>query len=355
MSLRRSPADAGASVPPAVLRSSTNRPPTRGLTEGAILAGLTAVVAAAGLVIPPIGILLAPLPLMLLVIRWGMRTGVLAGIVASLILLQFFGPLMALSGATIFAPIGLTLGWGVRRGSSAQITILAGSAAFLGSMLAGVALAYLVLHQNILGQLIQVQIKGFQMAMGPLERLGAPQQQLDDMRLLFSPYCGEHHCFVPIMQQFLQTVFPTLLALAALFWTFLCYTVGRSVLRRIGHEIPQVPGMLTWRLSPQLAMGLLWTSAALSVVSLWVPQLAGVVLNAVILNLFLFAFLGVLVGIAWMTKWHFPRLVQVIAVMFVITAQTLLPILALAILGMLDTWYDYRRLTRPQAPAGAQQ
>src|ERR1700737_1864562 len=70
---------------------------TRGLTEGAILAALAAVIAAAGLVLPPVAILLAPVPVMLLVIRWGLRTGVLATVVAGLILLQFFGPLVAFS------------------------------------------------------------------------------------------------------------------------------------------------------------------------------------------------------------------------------------------------------------------
>ena len=75
---------------------------------------------------PFVGILLAPIPLMLLVIRWGLRTAVLAAIVAGLILLQFFGPVNAVSMGGIFAPLGLALGWGVRRRIGAPLTVLAG-------------------------------------------------------------------------------------------------------------------------------------------------------------------------------------------------------------------------------------
>ena len=56
-----------------------SRGPTRGLTEGAILAALTVIVAAVGLITPLVGVLLAPLPIMLLVIRWGLRIAVLPG------------------------------------------------------------------------------------------------------------------------------------------------------------------------------------------------------------------------------------------------------------------------------------
>ncbi|TMI77597.1 MAG: DUF2232 domain-containing protein, partial [Bacillati bacterium ANGP1] len=113
-----------STVRPAAARPGAALRPARGLTEGAILAALSAVAAIVGLVAPFVGILLAPIPLMLLVIRWGLRTAVLAAIVAGLILLQFFGPLNAVSMGGIFAPLGLALGWGVRRRIGAPLTVL---------------------------------------------------------------------------------------------------------------------------------------------------------------------------------------------------------------------------------------
>ncbi len=341
----RSPAEVAARALAADPGYPSARRQTRGLTEGAILAALAAVIAAVGLVVPPVAVLLAPLPVMLLVIRWGLRTAVLAAVVAGLILLQFFGPLVAVSITVIFAPIGLALGWGVRRGVGAQVTVLAGSAAFLLSTIGTFGLTTFVLHQDLLGQLIQAQVQGMHQSVALLERFGAPQEKIDEIRLLADAQCWEHHCFPPPMEQSLRTVVPVGVALGALFWGYLCYTLGRSVFRRIGYEIPAVQPMLTWRLPRRLAMTLVWISAGLSGAGLWFPDLSGIVLSAVLLNLFVFGFQGALVAVVWMNGRQLSRAMQIIAFVALISMQAGLALFGLAILGMLDTWYDFRRLT----------
>ena len=302
---------------------------------------------------PFVGILLAPIPLMLLVIRWGLRTAVLAAIVAGLILLQFFGPLNAVSMGGIFAPLGLALGWGVRRRIGAPLTVLAGAAAFLAASVAAVGVTMLVLHQDVLGQFIDVQVQGIRMSLAFQQRLGAPAQQLEALRALVDPSCAEHHCVPAILPQMIRTLFPVLLALGALLWAYLCYTLARSVLRRVGHEIPGVPAILTWRLSPHIALGLFWACTATALGSGVRPSLTGAAWNVMILTLFVFGFQGALVGIAWMNRRQIPRAAQVMAGLFLLTAG-LLPLLALAVVGILDIWYDYRRLTRTAAPEAAQ-
>lgn len=341
----RSPAEVAGRALAADPGYPSARRQTRGLTEGAILAALAAAIATVGFVVPPVAVLLAPLPVMLLVIRWGLRTAVLAAVVAGLILLQFFGPLVAVSITVIFAPIGLALGWGVRRGVGAQVTVLAGSAAFLLSTIGTFGLTTFVLHQDLLGQLIQAQVQGMHQSVALLERFGAPQEKIDEIRLLADAQCWEHHCFPPPMEQSLRTVVPVGVALGALFWGYLCYTLGRSVFRRIGYEIPAVQPMLTWRLPRRLAMTLVWISAGLSGAGLWFPDLSGIVLSAVLLNLFVFGFQGALVAVVWMNGRQLSRAMQIIAFVALISMQAGLALFGLAILGMLDTWYDFRRLT----------
>lgn len=356
MKQRRSPAEVIQRTLAASQPTPAARGQTRGLTEGAILAALASVIAAAGLVIPQIALLLAPLPIMLLVIRWGIRTGALATVVAGLILLQFLGPLAAFS-AVVFGPIGLALGWGVRRGLGPGRTVLAGAAALYASSLAAYAVTIFVLHQDLFGTFIQAQISAMQQAAALLERFGGRQQEIEPLRLLANAQCAEHHCFAAPIEQLVRSTGPVMLALGTLFWGYLCYTVGRSLLRRIGHEIPAVPPILTWRLPRVLAATLVWLSGGLSVAGMWLPELGGAVLSAVFLNLFVFGFMGALVGITWMTKRQIPRLLQAIVTVMLVTSLTYPTLLALAIVGMLDTWYDYRRLTPlpspPSAPDGA--
>ena len=336
-------------MPPAAARPAATLRPARGLTEGAILAVLSAVAAIIGLVMPFVGILLAPIPLMVLVIRWGLRTAILAAVVAGLILLQFFGPLNAVSAEGVFAPLGLALGWGVRRRIGAPLTVLAGAAAFLAASVAALGLTMFVLHQDVLGQFIDVQVQGMRMSLSFQQRLGAPAQQLEALGALVNPVCGEHHCFPAVLPQMIRTLFPVLLALGTLLWAYLCYTLARSVLRRVGHDIPGVPPIITWRLSRPMALGLIWAFTATSLASGWLPSLGGATWNLMILTLFVFGFQGALVGISWMNRRQIPRAAQVMAGVFLFTAG-LIPLLALAFVGIMDLWFDFRRLTSTVAP-----
>ena len=345
MSPRRRRPGPGSQAPSALPGRAPEGSRTRGLTEGAILAALTAVVAAAGLVFPPIGILLAPLPIMLLVIRWGLRIGLLAAIVAGLIIMQFFGPLTAFS-VVAFGPIGLALGWGVRRNLGATRTIIAGAIALSASFLAGLAMARFVLHQDVLSQmldaLIKSEVEGFRISLTGMERMGTvPPERLQEMKSTLDT-----------LPQFLNTLvhslLPLLTALGMLMWAYFCYLTARAVLRRVGHLIPPVPPIRAWRASAGMASVLLYSAAGLSLASRWVPVLSVPALNVVWLNLFLFGFLGALVAATWMDRRGVPRLMQLAAGVLLLGAG-LLPMLALAILGLLDTWYDYRRLL-PRIP-----
>jgi len=321
---------------------SPGRHPTRGLTEGAILAALTAIIASVGFIAPPVAVLLSPLPIMLLVIRWGMRIAVLASVIAAAALLQFAGPLNAASAVAMFAPLGLALGWGVRRGLAAPWTILVGSVAFLLATVAMFAAAGGLLHQDLVGDFITGQIQAMRTAMSIQQRLGAPAEQIKQMQQA-----------VEMLPRFFRPAFPVAPPLGALLWSYLCYTVARMVLRRVGHPLPAVPPILTWRLSAAIASIMLWAAAVASLAAMRAPNLGGVALDVMLVNFFVFGFQGVLVGVAWANRRGYPAFVQIL-VGFMLLGAGMLPLLGLAILGMLDTWWDFRRLT-PRAggtPAG---
>jgi len=349
MTQRRAPAEVvrrALAVDPGIHPA---RRQTQGLTEGAVLAALTAVIAAVGLVIPFVGILLAPLPVMLLVIRWGMRTAVLAAVVAGLILLQFFGPLTAFS-VVAFGPIGLALGWCARRNLAASRAIVVGAIALTGSFAASLALARFALHQDFLNQFIELMVKsevsGFQASLDMVERMG----------LLPPEFVKQWRDTLTVLPQFLtafsRALLPLMTGLGMLTWSYFCYQVARAVLRRVGYEIASVPPMLGWRIPAGPASALLYAAAGLSLASWWVPALSQPAFNAVWLNLFVFGFLGSLVAIVWMNVKRIPRIAQIITFVLISTAG-LIPLLALAILGILDSWYDYRRLTATPASGTA--
>ncbi len=314
------------------MAKATHRPPTRGLTEGAILAALTVIVAAAGLFAPAVGVLLAPLPIMLLTIRWGPRVAILAAVVAAAVLLQFVGPSNALPAAAMFGPPGLALGWGIWRGLGAELTILAGAAAFLLSTSAVVVAANVLLHQDFIGELIKSQMDALRMAASLQQKLGGPSEQITELRQLADQ-----------MPNVLHALLPVILAGSALVSSYLCYAVARAALRRVGHALPATRPILTWRVPPVLATALLWISGGLSLASLRLLSLQTAAFDAMLATLFVFGFQGALVGIKWLAARQIPRFAIVLAGLLLISSGPL-PIMAVAMLGVLDTWFDYRKL-----------
>src|SRR5881397_1969228 len=85
----------------------------RGLTEGAILAALVAVLALAANYVPLVGLaanFLCPIPLAVLMIRHGLRVAALATVVAIAIGSAISGPVTGVLILLGFAPVGLAIG-----------------------------------------------------------------------------------------------------------------------------------------------------------------------------------------------------------------------------------------------------
>src|SRR5712692_2247130 len=96
--------------------------PVRGLTEGAVLAAVAALLALAAQYIPLLGtaaVFLCPLPLTVLTVRQGLRVAWLAAAVAAAIGTMVGGVFVGISIALGFAPSGIVMGIGIRRGFSA--------------------------------------------------------------------------------------------------------------------------------------------------------------------------------------------------------------------------------------------
>ena len=108
------------------------------LTEGGLLAALTVVIAIASVYLPIVGpfiALLWPLPLAVLVLRHGMRQGIMAMLVAGAALAMLIEPVIALRLVAAFGPLGLMLGFGYRKGlSGVKLFPLAFLAAMLGEL-----------------------------------------------------------------------------------------------------------------------------------------------------------------------------------------------------------------------------
>src|SRR5207245_11778417 len=80
---------------------------------------------------------LCPIPLAVLMIRHGLRVAALATVVAIAIWSAISGPVTGVLILLGFAPVGLAIGFGLRRQWSASTVILVTGAAVLGALVLG--------------------------------------------------------------------------------------------------------------------------------------------------------------------------------------------------------------------------
>jgi uncharacterized protein YybS (DUF2232 family) len=326
----------------------------RGLTEGAVLAGLVAMLALATRYLPLVGIVtiyLCPLPLALLVIRRGLRIAILGSVVAALVGTMLAGPIVGFSVLVSFAPMGLIIGIGARRGWQASRIVLLGTlasavsvaASFMGLTGQGV--------QTLAGmrqQMVDAINRSIEMATGLYTRFGLSKEQVDAL-------AAQYQAFI----QILPYILPAMLLVSAATAAWLNYEVGRRVLRRLGYELAALPPIRSWRFPIWTA----WVFALGYVLAIAgsVLQMKGYVLAAklaesaggslLVSMILAFTLQGVVAGWVILGNFELSPAERTIGIVIAIVFSSSLPIInaIFLVLGVLDsTWKVRERWGRPR-------
>lgn len=308
---------------------------TASLTEGALLAALTALVALLVALLGSPGLVAAPLPLFVLTYRRGVRTAVLSAVVAGLALSPFFGFPQGLLFVAAFAPVGVVQGWVARRGGGevAGRAVLAGAAVGVAVTVLSLAVSRFVIGIDPLEAVVEAQVKGAEAAADLSRRLGAPPQQIQQMEQLAKQ-----------MPELVRTILPAAVALGVLVWAYAAYALGRHVMRRLGTELPGFAPILTWRLPPAGAVILVLPVLVGVVVQPWAPQVGrALAANGFMASVLVFAFFGVLTMLHYLNSREVPRAGRVLAVVAVLMLGDL-GTFAMVALGVVDLWLDLRKV-----------
>src|SRR2546429_544778 len=230
----------------------------RGLTEGAILAALVAVLALAANYVPLVGLaanFLCPIPLAVLMIRHGLRVAALATVVAIAIGSAISGPVTGVLILLGFAPVGLAIGFGLRRQWSASTVIVVGGGAVLGALVLGGVAAKVgigVAPRVFAREVIELNKRSFDDAVQRYGRLGLDARQMDASVTMMRDFFDYSYRLIPM-----------LLLVGSFISAYLNYEVARHVLRRVGVKAPALPPMSMWGL-PAIA---LWALPLLSLLA----------------------------------------------------------------------------------------
>ena len=307
------------------------------LTEGGLLAALTVVIAIASVYVPlagPFIALLWPLPLAVLVLRHGMRQGIMAMLVAGAALAMLIEPLIALRLVMAYGPLGLVLGYGYRKGyNGIKLFTLAFLAAILGELVV-LGLIFAIFGNNPFAMLMDGLKSSFEASFNLYEQAGMPAEEIEAGRAQIATGL-----------QLMSQLGPLLIVVLGLLDAGVAFFFGGRILARLGHEVPQLPPFADWRLPKAFAylfgfamVGLYWGGTRQIE---WLYQLA---LNADMLALFAGLIQGLALVATVMNKFKVTGFWRWLFYLLILLNGLFAQILAFT--GLFDMVFDYRRKFR---------
>ncbi len=312
---------------------------TRALTEGALLAALTVVLYVAN-VYTQFLVYIIPVPVAILVVRHGLRTGAVASAVAALGIGLILGPLDAITVLIRIALVGLLMGGLMARRARALSTLLATAAAY-GAVVISDLLIVAVTSRLSVSQVLDQLKQGIEQASAQVssmyEQLGMSQQALESTRTMMEQ-----------LPQAFELFLPTILLFGAIMAALISYTAARWVLKRTKIDVEALPPFGRWRLGWAWAWGLI---AALLLGQL-TARVGGTAAqsatsNVIMMYVLLYTVMGASVG--WGLLEHYKVSVGFRIVILVMLYMTPPFTWALALAGLLDGWMDFRRLVSRKA------
>lgn len=304
------------------------------LTESALLVALTVVMALIALYVPVISIIAAviwALPLVITVVRHGLKRGVMALLAVALILSMLSEPLIAIRMTLFFGIPGLMLGYGFEKMWPSAKILTAALIVSLLSKIAAMAVFFLATGINFLDMSIDMLRDSFDMSFQLYEELNVPEDQLNQAKSDVDGSLDMLTLFMPLMVFFMAVVD-----------TLINYLVAGRVIKRLGITVPTLPPFTEWRLPSAFLylfgfslVGLYWGSTR------EIDVLYTASLNAYMLSMFA----GLLQGFALVffaaQRFGVSTLWLVIITVVIIASGILTEVVSFT--GLFDMFFDYRR------------
>lgn len=319
---------------------------TRALTEGAIMAALTAVLAIINLYIPFMGIIVAliwTLPIVSVCVRQGMRAGILTMAAATLIIMMVASPVSALTMIVPCAAPALLLGNALRHRHSTAKTLLITSIGTLLSMLASLGLALLLTGVSPWEQWLNLKnslLSSFDMMLPMYEQSGA----LNRMGLTAEEFSGQWRTAMNMMEMIL----PALLLVSSIASAFVNYIMANAVLVKLKVDLPEMIPFRFWRLPWWNIWGFTIAFGLALLGSRFLPQypiISNIGFNIIIFYAPIFVASGLTVASFYIHR--FPKERRRLYKIILIASFFLMMngfIFVIGTIGLFDTVFDYRRL-----------
>jgi uncharacterized protein YybS (DUF2232 family) len=276
-----------------------------------------------------------PVPVAILVIRNGIRTGVLATLVAALGVGAILGPIDGLIVLVRVGFIGIALGALLARKRSWLISLAGTSVAGLAAFVSDFLLASWASGLSpgaMIARLQEGLAEAGQRTLELYQKIGVPQESLGLVKQMME-----------LMPVWLKTFLPAVLAIGAVFSASIAYAATRWILVRMKRDVEPIPPFVDWRIDWRFAWGLIGALVlAYAVPGANLGFVRSLAVNAVAVYVMIYSLFGIAVLWSVLASMNVPKGFRVIIALFIYMTPPFNWLLPMA--GLLDGWLDFRKL-----------
>ena len=302
--------------------------------EGGLLVAITVILGLITVYVPIIGTFLeffCAVPLAVLTARQGAGKGLSALVVTFILLSMLISPLLAIRLTLSFGICGVALGWCVWKNFDAVriffTTLVVASAGQVLSILLLIA----IMDVNLIDTQIDMLRESFEESFALYEDLGVEQDRIAEAKGQVEPAL-----------QLMIYLMPTVLMLSALINAVAAYLTAHWIFPKLQMKIPTLPPFAQWKL-PSLffytaifgGLGLYW-----GFTRGW-TEIYEVSLNLLIIS----GIIGAVQGFSLLSfifdRYKISKFLR--RFLYVITALNMFLLQIVAITGLLDMLFDYRK------------
>lgn len=305
------------------------------LVEGGLMAALTAILSLASIYLPIAGIFIeffCAVPIVVLTSRRGWQTGLAAVIVSTLIIFMFTGPFHAIRISLAYGLCGLVLGYCLLRGFGAvKCFVPTLIFAFIGQFVT-LSLMAIFMGIDVIGDNQQVIRESFDQSFKIYESMGVDPATI-----------GYSKDMVEKIVQMLTLLTPLIFFFVALINTAAGYLLSKWIFKKLRMKFAApMPDFSQWRFS----VSFLYVAAFAILGIYWSETRQIAPLYVICVNVIFFSMiLGLIEGLAVISflveKYKISKWLYKVFCVFAVMNYMLF--LIVAVTGMFDIVFDYRR------------
>ncbi len=314
-------------------------PGTRALVEGALMAGLTAMLALMGIYIPLLQVLtnlVWTIPIVVVTVRHGIAIGIMSTFVAGMLIFALSSPLTAVLLMLQFGGLALVYGYAFNKKLQPGVTLFLGAITAIVSFILAFYASFLVFGLNPAAIITQLR-----------DSIEPTIQLYKEMGLLNSAQVTEE-----AVRQTLQGVIdviakiiPAILVIYGMTSALINYFIAEKVLYKLKNPIPKIPRFMNWRV-PWWAI---WGFIAAYGINMAGVQLQNEILLTIGANILLvYEMITFVLGLSvtyYLIDKYFAgaliyRLIFLLLMVFLFKVAGLI----LIAIGLTDLIFNYRRL-----------